>query len=175
MPVFDEAKRLELITLNQRPLYGFIFSLVGSRTQADEILQQTNLVLCRKIHEFAGRAKFITWACKIAKIEILAYRKRTASEKLVFVDNTLLEDVATAATEAAGESQGRLLYLRQCLDELPPRSRELIDRRYQPGASIRALAESLGRSAGGLRVSLHRVRAALLDCMRRKATMEGKP
>ena len=42
---------LELTQCQQR-LYGYIFRRMANRDQAMEVLQQTNLVLCRKADDF---------------------------------------------------------------------------------------------------------------------------
>ena len=42
---------LELTHCQQR-LYGYIFRRMANRDQAMEVLQQTNLVLCRKADDF---------------------------------------------------------------------------------------------------------------------------
>jgi len=49
---------LEQFVNCQRSLYSFIFSLAGSSEAADEILQETNLLVCKKINQFDGKAKF---------------------------------------------------------------------------------------------------------------------
>src|SRR5262249_34593919 len=50
----------------QRPLYAYIRSLLGPWGDAEDILQEVNVVLCRKAHEYDGRGQFLTWACRVA-------------------------------------------------------------------------------------------------------------
>jgi len=164
---------LELITRNQRALYGYIYSLVGRRDQADEILQETNLALCRKIHEFDGRVQFTTWACRVAYFEVLAKRKKTKREKVTFLDDSLLDAVASQTLAMAKEEADLLPQMRDCMKELPPHSRAIIERRYEPGGSVMAIAQDAGRSVGSIRVTLHRIRMSLLDCIQRKADAQS--
>lgn len=165
---------VELITGCQRALYGYILSLVGSRDAADDILQNTNTVLCDKVDQFDGQVKFTTWACRIAYFEVLAYRKREGRDRLAFVDASLLDDLSQAALEEADAADERLTLLRQCMEQLPARSRKLIEQRYLPGTSVQDLASKLGRSAAGMRVSLHRIRKILLQCIDGKLATEGE-
>ena len=66
------------------------------------------------------------------------------------------------------------LALRKCLGELKADSRELLLARYRGEESISQLAAKLNRSVGGLRVTLSRLRNALLKCIeRRLETGEG--
>ena len=166
---------LALITRSQRALYGYIYSLVGSRDQADEILQETNLVLCRKIGEFDGRAQFTTWACRIAYFEVLAKRKRMSRERLMFLDQSLLDAVAGQAERIAEPEFELLPLLRECMGELPARSRLMMEQRYTVGGTVQTLSASLGRSSGSIRVALHRIRMTLLECIQRKASMAAQP
>jgi RNA polymerase sigma-70 factor (ECF subfamily) len=161
---------LALITRSQRALYGYIYSLVGSRDQADEILQETNLVLCRKIGEFDGRVQFTTWACRIAYFEVLAGRKRLSRERLTFLDQSLLDAVAGHAEQIAAQESEMLPLLRECMGELPARSRQMVEQRYTGGGTVQTLSETLGRSSGSIRVALHRIRTTLLECIQRKAS-----
>jgi RNA polymerase sigma-70 factor (ECF subfamily) len=166
----SNADALALITRSQRAIYGYIYSLVGSRDVADEVLQETNLVLCRKIAEFDGRAQFTTWACRIAYFEVLAKRKKMSREKLMFMDDSLLDAVAGQALDLAAQESEFLPLLRDCLRELPSHSRKMMEQRYETGGSVQTIAAAVGRSPGAIRVALHRIRAALLQCMQRKAT-----
>src|ERR687897_879477 len=45
----EKRKRLvALITLHQRRIYSYIYTLVPNRQDADDILQETSLVICEK-------------------------------------------------------------------------------------------------------------------------------
>jgi len=171
----DNVRSLELITQHQRALYGYILTLVASRDLADEILQQTNLVLCRKIGEYDGRASFITWACRIAQFEVLAARKRFARDRHVALSDNLLEQLCDRSETIAGEVDSRIALLRACLDELAPGSRALIEGRYDSDGSVESIAAATGRSPGGVRVSLHRIRLRLLECIELKLKGASSP
>ncbi|MCG8583857.1 MAG: sigma-70 family RNA polymerase sigma factor [Pirellulales bacterium] len=169
-PQNPDPRALELITQHQRALYGYIYSLVFSENAADVILQETNLVLCRKVHEFDpdGQATFLTWACRIAYLETLAYRGRVRRDKLVMADDDLLERLSARALDTATEADVRLPLLRECVDELSSEQRQLIEDRYGTDVSVAALAKARGRSEGSISVTIHRIRRRLFDCIERK-------
>ena len=54
-----------------------------------------------------------------------------------------------------------------CLDNLGEEDRALIIRRYEPGVSVRAIADHENRSPNSVSKSLGRIRGLLLDCVRR--------
>lgn len=82
------------------------------------------------------------------------------------------ESHASVVEEAsAGELERRHECLEQCLQKLSESNRELVREYYQRdlqtrGDSRSELARRLGVSATALRVRAHRLRAALLDCIR---------
>ena len=57
---------LELTQAQQR-LLSYIYRRVANREQAQEVLQQTNLVLCRKANEFEPGTNFNAWAVTVAQ------------------------------------------------------------------------------------------------------------
>jgi hypothetical protein len=55
------------ITRAQRQLHAFILSMVWNATDADDVLQQTNLVLWEKSAEFDASRPFLPWAMRFAQ------------------------------------------------------------------------------------------------------------
>ena len=162
---------LEQFVNCQRSLYGYVFSLVGSSEAADEILQETNLLICKKINQFDGKVKFITWACEIARYKVMEYQKKIQGRNLN-LDTRLLEQIAKQAEQIASQVDWRLPLLRECMEELSPKDRKLIEDRYSQKATVQTLAEARKRSSGGIRVALHRIRTMLLECVEWKLARE---
>ena len=117
-------------------------------------------------HEFNEEMSFVAWACGIARFQVKARRRDMQRDKLVFNDELLDNLAVEAETFTANDDFDRMLS--DCLNELPPPQRELLLQRHEPGGSLKRLAGKLGRSVGGLGVSLFRVRQALAECMEHK-------
>jgi len=60
--------------------------------------------------------------------------------------------------------------LASCVETLPERSRSLLALCYASGATVRGVAEQVGRSERSLSKTLSRIREALVDCVERKLT-----
>lgn len=161
------------ITDCQRGLYAYIMSLAGDAQAAEEILQETNLVLWRRLPEFEGRSKFMTWACGIALRQAMSYRRKSASRAMLPLDAVTMESLAQLAGEQASEVDDRIGALRDCVAQLPDRSRILLNKRYETSHSLAEIAAQLGRSEKGLRVTLHRIRRSLAECIESKLS-EGR-
>lgn len=157
-----------LIAGVQRQLYAYIRTLVGPWGDHDDILQEVNLVLCRKAGDYDPRAKFATWACGVAYHQVLAYLKKRKREKAVFMDESLLAELAEPLARRVEELDARMDALRGCMTKLPPAQRRLLAHRYADDGSVQKAAEAEGRPAGAVRVALHRIRQVLLECVERK-------
>jgi hypothetical protein len=75
---------VQLFTRTQRRLYLFILSQVASTQDAEEILQETNLIVWSKYHQFDVATNFFAWSAQIATYEVLKFRQRKHREKLRF-------------------------------------------------------------------------------------------
>src|SRR4051794_41905793 len=63
----DSRKRLmALMTRHQRQIFSYIYVLVHNRSDAEDLLQETSLVICEKFNEFKEGTDFVAWACQIA-------------------------------------------------------------------------------------------------------------
>ncbi|WP_202921465.1 sigma-70 family RNA polymerase sigma factor [Anatilimnocola aggregata] len=160
------------ITRVQRQLHAFILSMVWNATEADDVLQQTNLVLWEKSAEFDASRPFLPWAMQFAQWQALAWLKQRQRQRLVFDDDLakLLADEAVADERAF---EARRNALASCLQKLGPEQRELIARRYEPEASVNALAAAGGVTAKALSDRLRRIRHALLECIQRTIAEEA--
>ena len=164
-PSLERQKELMLLmTQHQRRIFAYIHALVPSRADAEDLLQETSLVVVEKFHEFASGTDFVAWACQIAWWRVRASRQKFARSKVVF-DDDVLESVAHTATTMHEEVNERHEALARCLQKLHPRDRDLLLTRYEPGAGVEEAAQRSGRSLEAAYKALGRLRKLLLDCV----------
>jgi len=160
-------------TKTQRRLYLWILSLVPNPTEAEEILQETSLVLWNKFSEFQTGTNFAAWAARVAYFEVMKHRERRRREKLRFSDD-LIRLLADEGIRDLDRAAARQEALARCLDRLKPDDRELIRLRYEDGATGESVARRLGRPPNSVSQSLARIRRALYDCVQRQLAAEGQ-
>ena len=161
----------QLLTQSQRRIYAFILTLIPNRAEAEDILQETNLVLCRKAGEYDPNKHFLAWAFKIARFQTLAHLKTRSRSPLVFQED-LMEKLSDDAENLEGfSSLQRSLAL--CLEKLTKRNRELIRIRYEKGLSVEEAAKKLGKPKGTVSMALYRLRTALWRCVERTSNEIG--
>ena len=79
---FDDALELDreefarLFSRHARRIYAFIMTLVFSHHDAEEVFQNTSVVLWNKFGEFRPGSNFFAWASRIAYFEVLNLMKQ---------------------------------------------------------------------------------------------------
>jgi len=163
---------LRLYQANERRIYGFILALVPDWSAAEDLLQETTMVMWSKFDTFELGTDFAAWAMRIARYRVMNYRKKKRHQKVVFSDEVIeaLERRARKTTRQLDASRDAL---RQCLQKLPQRDQELIHLRYEYDATTKSVAERLGRGLDAVYKALNRIHIQLFYCIRRTLAMEG--
>jgi RNA polymerase sigma-70 factor (ECF subfamily) len=166
---------LRLFLQNERRLYAYVLTLLPHRADADDVLQDASLVMWDKFHPESPPDDFAAWGCRIAYFKILDFFKKGHRARVRF-SQAMLERVAETAIEQAGVLQldARRDALAGCIEKLPARDRDLLARRFTPGATTKSTSEQIGRSVDAVYKALARVRRALFECVQRALAREGR-
>jgi len=163
---------LSLLTQHDRALGLYVYSLVSSNADADDILQQTKMVMWRSFAQFELGTNFIAWARKIAFHQILTYRREKKKEHLQ-LDEEVLEAISHEVEKLAGQGDHRKEALQDCLHKLPHEHRQMILLRYYEDMEIDQVAARIQSTTGAVYRALSRVRLALLDCVEKQLSAGG--
>jgi len=165
--VDDLEPFVELLTRNQSRLYAFVYSLVGDVELAQDVFQETNMVLWRKADEFDSSREFMPWAFAIARNQIRAARQKLGRDRLLF-DEEAMDRIAECLSRRSSRMDERQVALASCIQLLPGQQRDLVTMRYQEGHSLDSIAQQLSRTANSVAVSIHRLRQSLARCIESK-------
>lgn len=155
---------VQQLTEHQNRIYGYVFSLLGDHTRAADVVQETNLVLWRKLNEYDAERPFLPWAFAIARFQVLAHLRDHRRDRLL-LDEELVATLGAEVAEAATKMDEYREQLRPCLQTLTPTNRELVEHRYFRSQPIGKVAEKVDRSIGAVKVALLRIRRHLADCV----------
>ena len=155
------------LTECQSELYAYIYSLVVNADAAWDILQDANRTLWRKADEYDPDLDFLPWARAHAFNQVRTARKKYQRERLVFKESATLNELAEHWHDRPLNPPGdRTIALERCLEQLPKRSRSIVDQFYSAGKSLAEIAASENRRENTIAVTLHRIRQTLADCIR---------
>jgi RNA polymerase sigma-70 factor (ECF subfamily) len=163
---------LELFALHQRRLFLYISALLPSPADVEEALHETNVVIWRKFDQFHEGGDFLTWAYRIAYLQVCELRRRKSRAPAGFSPDVLeqLAGTARAEDEALERRRGAL---ERCTGKLPPGDQALLEECYAPGAKVGAIAGQKGRTPTSLYRSLRRIRQWLTECVERTLAAEA--
>jgi RNA polymerase sigma-70 factor, ECF subfamily len=153
-------------------IFAFIRSLVFSRADADDVLQETALVLWEKFDQFEPGTRFDRWAFRIAHFQVMYHRQKKARDRLRFSD-TLVEQLGDDMLADTDRLEATQDALAQCLGKLPEPDRELIRQRYQGDTTNRDIARGVGRSESAISRALNRIYMKLMLCIEGTLARDG--
>ncbi|MEM0969949.1 MAG: sigma-70 family RNA polymerase sigma factor [Verrucomicrobiota bacterium] len=162
----DSASAVERVQLlfvrHEGAVRAFVRALQPSLSDADDVMQETFLTVTRKAETFEPGTNFVAWACGIARykvLENLRQRKRAT---------VLNEDAIMALAREAPSPESmvaREKALEGCVQQLTPKLRDLLWRRYSSRQSSEEMAEAAGMSSNAVRVALTKARTFLRECV----------
>lgn len=160
---------LQLIASHQGLLYTHIRKMVTDAHGAQDVLQDTNLLLWQNSEKYEMGTNFGAYACKVAYFKALEYlRKRKRSEFLSF-DSDIVEALGTETEEQMEEDRYEAA-LTECMQKLKPAEQRLLKRRYYDRATVRSISEEEECSEGSLQQLFFRIRKALKNCIENEVT-----
>jgi len=163
---------VRLLGQNQRRLFLYVLSMVPSWNDAEEIIQETNLVLWREFAQFQLGTNFAAWACKVAFHQVLSWRKKAQRDRLQFSD-AFLEAVADETSALGDILEERSQALSGCVAKLPPPQRDLLRLRYGEGLGIEAISAKIERTVEAVYRALSRIRHTLHECVSQTLARES--
>ena len=159
----------QLLIEAQSQLYALIFSMLGPRGEAYDVLQEANLAILAKQDDYDRSRDFMPWASRFAQMQVLAYLKTKRRSKLLFDE----ELVAIMAEEAVLErSDLRLNALRICIKRLTSTQQQILSLFYEQGRSHSDIARALGKQVQAIGSALYRIRKQLINCVEHRISTE---
>ncbi len=162
----------ELMQQHHDRVYGYIHTLVRDFSATEDLLQETFLTVWRKFDDFQPGTNFGTWACEIARYQVLNFLKKERRRTQRFSD-AFEENLAIAVEETDfAEDDLRREALQHCVGNLSDSQRELLWEYYGGKTTVAELAEKRGRSSDGVYGSLRHIRNKLHECVTRYLARE---
>lgn len=158
----------QLLHLHSSRLRAFVSMRLPVSHLIDEIAHEAFVFAYRHLDEFTPGSNFGAWVRAIAnnlvRAEVLRY-SRSVKNQENYLEHCLVE---AAEGEGPTPESPMVIYLEECLGDLPAGQQELLQRRYRLVESTRDMAQAMGQSEAWVRTTLCRVRRALRTCVENK-------
>lgn len=148
----DESALPILISRYLKPIYNFVFRMVGE-SEADDVTQEVFIKLWKNIKKYDSRQSFKTWAYRIARnTAIDRLRKK---KEFVFSDFDIYEndgnilsdnlaDTAPLPEELLIKTENKL-FLDNLLSQISPNYREVLLLHYEEDMTFDEMGKVLGK------------------------------
>jgi RNA polymerase sigma-70 factor, ECF subfamily len=169
----DRAVFEFLYRLHSRRVYAVCMRMVGNTAEAEDLTQETFLLLLRKIHTFRGESAFSTWLHRLA-VNIVLMRLRKKSPPTDSIEAALDPEDETASPHQASmigapdlllEGSIDRINLERCIAQLPVGYRTIFVLHDVQGYEHHEIAGILGRSVGVSKSQLHKARTRLRELL----------
>lgn len=162
------------VRLYTSQILAYINALLLNWNDAEDLFQETCLVLWQKFDDFEPGTNFLAWALRIADHKVMNFQT-VQSRRIAFaagLRDALMAEVGHVEAEAAAAD---LTALARCMERLTQSDRKMITLCYAEGESVSRVADAAGRSPQSVHNSLRRIRNWLLECMRRELKHADTP
>lgn len=167
-----DALFVGLLNEHRGRVFRYIYCLVRSMPDAEDVFQQTAVTLWDKFEDFVAGTNFCTWACSIARFKALKFLESKGRQRLVFSEELMNEMVQN--DDCLPEMHcARLSALASCRTKLSDADQRLLSTCYGSERSILEAATKIGRPVGSVYDSLSRIRRVLYACIERVLAREG--
>jgi RNA polymerase sigma-70 factor, ECF subfamily len=157
---------IKLLAEHERGLTRYVMSLIPTIADAEDILQESKLVMWRQFCDFEEGTNFSAWGRKIIFYRMLYFKRTKAKEASQYVFSDVFYEVLNEEYETGHESREKnFAVLQKCITHLQKPHKEMFMLRYNQGNSIEDLAEKIGRTVAACYKTLSRIRFNLKRCM----------
>jgi RNA polymerase sigma-70 factor (ECF subfamily) len=143
--------------------------MLPNRHDAEDVFQQTSLILWKKWDEFDTAGDFLRWACGIAHNEVRNFLRSRGRDRVVLSER-LLSNLADVQLRAQPLLDQRRSLLAECMKKLDFAARELLERCYAGRNSIKVIAQQFRTTPNAVYLRLRRIRRELIECVEKRAS-----
>jgi RNA polymerase sigma-70 factor, ECF subfamily len=147
---FPQAQFASLYEDYVTRVYGFVFSHVGNREDAEDVTSQVFIKAYRNLGQFAGRGRLENWLFQIARMAVADFWRDRYKLKVV----PLVDGWDIASSDGAREFDGpaREERVKRLLERLPDNYRRVLELRFFQRCSTAETARGMGVSEDNARV-----------------------
>ena len=175
----DERAYAELMMKYRDTIYYMMLKMVGNEEDAEDLTLEAFGKAFNRLHQYSPSYAFSTWLFKIASNNCIDFirKKRISTLSLdqpMNGDDDNSSDFSDSITNNNLDPEEKFIrkqkirIMREIVDQLKPRYRELIILRYFREYSYEEIADHLELPLGTIKAQLYRAREQLYQLMKNK-------
>jgi RNA polymerase sigma-70 factor (ECF subfamily) len=163
----DKRALQQLYSRHHIRIYRFALRFLNDEAAAEDTVSEVFIDVWRQAERFEGRSQVTTWLLAIARNKALSLLRRRSSEELDDEVAEFIEDPSDNPEVAMLKSQ-RASVLQDCLTQLSPAHREIVDLVYYHEKSVEEVAEIIAVPANTVKTRMFYARKRIGELMAAK-------
>ena len=163
----DKRALQQLYSRHHVRIYRFALRFLNDEAAAEDTVSEVFIDVWRQAERFEGRSQVTTWLLAIARNKALSVLRRRSSEELDDEVAEFIEDPSDNPEAAMLKSQ-RASVLQDCLTQLSPAHREIVDLVYYHEKSVEEVAEIIAVPANTVKTRMFYARKRISELMAAK-------
>jgi RNA polymerase sigma-70 factor, ECF subfamily len=140
-----------------KKVYTYIYYRVGNVDDAEDITESVFLHALIHLDRYQDRGiPFSAWLLRIAHNLVANWHRNASRRRLVSIDAAEPVHDASPTPEEVAESMEETREIRALLQTLPMERQQALILRYAEGMKHKEIGEVMGKSAGAVKVLIHR-------------------
>ena len=170
----DTTAYNELMRLYRDPIYFMLYEKIGDQELAKDLTIEALGKAFKKLHMYTPEFAFSTWLYTVARNNCIDYLRKNKLPT-ISIDKMMVDEDGKKSTfdlksndpnpEKLMMKKQRIAILRQIVDQLKPKYRDLVKLRYFKEMSYEEISEILAVPLGTVKAQLHRSREQLFKIM----------
>lgn len=172
----------ELVSQYERQVFNFAYRISGNHDDALDVTQEAFIRVYHSIRTFRGDSNFTTWIYRIIKNVFLDMRKKSKSNRLVSLDesieldeNSVMRQIVDErpTPEQIVETRERDRKLQEAVSALPDYQKIIVTLYHVQHKSYEEIADIMELPIGTVKSRLNRARLALSELLRLEPELFG--
>ncbi len=179
----DQKAYAELMNRYRDAIYFMILKMINNKIDAEDLTIEAFGKAFRNLDQYSPNFAFSTWLFKIASNNCIDFLRRKKTRQISIVsssndsnsnsdsiseDSSLSIQADTPDPEEALIKDQKKILMRELVDTLKPRYRQLVELRYFEELSYEEIAEELDLPIGTVKAQLFRARELLLGIVSKR-------
>ena len=169
----DENAFAELFERYHRRLLSFFLRKTRDRDAAEELIQDTMMLVWEKAGQFNGTSRVSTWIFGIGYRKMLEWNRAKNRQHATFEsgdreDEAPLQESMSRAEHGVEHAVGRdslVAHVQSALDDLSDEHRDVVTMTFREGMSYKDIADALGIQPGTVKSRMFYAKQQLKDCL----------
>jgi len=170
----DVARYDEIIDRYQGKLFAYLYRLMGSKEDAEDVLQDVFLKAYENLKSYDPKRKFSSWIYRISHNEAVNYIRRKSLKKFISWENIVMsKDKLEMSNSENGADKiflkkERKQELERALEKLPFKYRQILLLRYFSEKSYQEISEILAKPINTVGTLISRAKEKLYFEMKKE-------